>query len=136
MENKISIIGSEELKDLIDTKEYIYINFSDEYSIKINPFFESIDNSEKKTLIQLFFQLTSINIRIDDLLGKLHIIVLKILLDGKKDNIIINSLGFSNDSIIFLKSNFEKILQNFKNKNLIIYKFEVKEPSNFVYRKR
>ncbi|WP_330744415.1 hypothetical protein [Chryseobacterium sp. CP-77] len=136
MENKISIIGSEELKDLIDTKEYIYINFSDEYSIKINPFFESIDNSEKKTLIQLFFQLTSINIRIDDLLGKLHIIVLKILLDGKKDKIIINSLGLSNDSIIFLKSNFEKILQNFKNKNLTIYKFEVKEPSNFVYKKR
>ncbi|MGG7440434.1 hypothetical protein ACQ7CU_20395 [Chryseobacterium arthrosphaerae] len=136
MENKISIIGSNELNKLLDRQEYIYINFSYEYSIKINPFFESIDDTERNTLIQLFFQLTNIDIRVNDLLGQLHIIVLKILLDDEQDNIIINSLGLTDDSIIFFKSNFEKILQNFKNKNLIIYKFEVNESLNFTYKKR
>lgn len=124
MENKISVIRSNELNKLLDRQEYIYINFSYEYSIKINPFFKSIDDTERNTLIQLFFQLTNIDIRVNDLLGQLHIIVLKILLDDEKDNIIINSLGLTDDSIIFFKSNFEKVLKNFKNKNLIIYKLK------------
>ncbi|WP_185290882.1 hypothetical protein [Chryseobacterium lactis] len=124
MENKIPVIRSNELNKLLDRQEYIYINFSYEYSIKINPFFKSIDDTERNTLIQLFFQLTNIDIRVNDLLGQLHIIVLKILLDDEKDNIIINSLGLTDDSIIFFKSNFEKVLKNFKNKNLIIYKLK------------
>jgi len=38
-------------------------------SIKIIPFYENLKKEEQINLIQYFFQLTNINIRVNDLLG-------------------------------------------------------------------
>lgn len=132
MNSNLSKIGFQELQDLKNKEEYIFINFDYSYSIKIIPFFEKIEMKERDSLIDSFFHLTNNNIRIDDLLGKLHIILLKILVDGEK-NLVINSIGLSDNSIEFLIDNLRKILDNFDNRNLIIIENNSYEPFKFNY---
>ncbi|HHM0730642.1 TPA: hypothetical protein ACRFJD_003698, partial [Elizabethkingia anophelis] len=90
--------------------------------IKIIPFYENLKKEEQINLIQYFFQLTNINIRVNDLLGKLSITILKALIDGENQDIIINSIGLSENSISFLTEHLKKILNNFKDKNIFIVK--------------
>ncbi|MFP7655378.1 hypothetical protein [Chryseobacterium proteolyticum] len=132
MNSKLSKINFQELQNLKNKEEYIFINFDYLYSIKIIPFFEKIEINERNSLIDYFFHLTNTNIRIDDLLGKLHVILLKILVDGEK-NLIINSIGLSENSIEFLIDNMKKILDNFENKNLIVIENNSHEPFKFNY---
>lgn len=132
MNSNLSKIVFQELQDLKNKEEYIFINFDYSYSIKIIPFFEKIEMKERDSLIDSFFHLTNNNIRIDDLLGKLHIILLKILVDGEK-NLVINSIGLSDNSIEFLIDNLRKILDNFDNRNLIIIENNSYEPFKFNY---
>lgn len=55
------------------------------------------------------------------MMGRLNIILLKILIDGQKDNILISSIGFNIISFEFLIDNFIKIFRNhFDNKRIII----------------
>ncbi|RQO42318.1 hypothetical protein DBR39_00125 [Chryseobacterium sp. KBW03] len=132
MNSKLSKINFQELQDLKNKEEYIFINFDYSYSIKIIPFFEKINIKEKDSLVDFFFHLTNTNVRIDDLLGKLHLILLKILVDGER-NLVINSIGFSENSIEFLTDNMIKILDYFDNKNLIIIENSSHEPFKFNY---
>ncbi|MEJ5104368.1 hypothetical protein [Chryseobacterium sp. MYb328] len=132
MNSNLSKISFQELQDLKNKEEYIFINFNYSYSIKIISFFEKIDMKERDSLIDSFFHLTNTNIRIDDLLGKLHVVLLKILVDGEK-NLIINSIGLSENSIEFLIDNMRKILDNFDNKNLIIIENNSHKPFKFNY---
>lgn len=132
MNSNLSKISFQALQDLKNKEEYIFINFDYSYSIKIIPFFEKIEMNERNSLIDSFFHLTNNIIRIDDLLGKLHIILLKILVDGEK-NLVINSIGLSENSIEFLIDNLKKILDNFDNKNLIIIEDNSHEPFKFNY---
>ncbi|MDH6254457.1 hypothetical protein M2347_004184 [Chryseobacterium sp. H1D6B] len=132
--NNLSIINQQELDYLKGTKECIFINFDYEYSTKIIPFYNKI--KEKQKLINFFYQLTSINIRTEDLLGKLHLILLQILIDEqeKQSNIIIiNSIGFSQDSLQFLINNLNKILNHFENKNIYILENSSNEGMIFNY---
>lgn len=132
MNSNISKISFQELQYLKNKKEYIFINFDYSYSIKIIPFFEKIEMKERDYLIDSFLHLTNTNIRIDDLLGKLHVIILKILVNGEK-NLIINSIGLSENLIEFLTDNLRKILDNFDTINLIIVENSSQEPLKFNY---
>jgi len=132
MKSNLSKISFQALQDLKNKEEYIFINFDYSYSIKIIPFFEKIEMKERDFLIDSFFHLTDTNMRIDDLLGKLHIILLKILFDGER-NLVINSIGLSENSIEFLIDNLRKILNNFDNRNMIIIENNSHEPFKFNY---
>lgn len=134
--NAISIISSKELQTLNSKNDYIFINFDYKYAIKISFFYEKIKKSERNRLIKLFYQLTSIEIRVDDTLGKLHIILLKLLIDGEKNKIIISDIGFIKNSFTFLVDNFRKIfenLNNLKDKSVIIVECNLDIPENIKY---
>jgi hypothetical protein len=121
--NEISIINSKELKTLGNKNEYIFVNFADNNALKISYFYDEIKKNERNKLISLFKQLTGIEIRLDDILGKLHIVLLKLILEGKKDNIVISSIGFHMASFEFLIDNFKTIFENLcelVNKKIII----------------
>ncbi|WP_295231454.1 hypothetical protein [uncultured Chryseobacterium sp.] len=132
MSGNISKISFQELQHLKNKEEYIFINFDYFYSIKIMPFFEKIEMKERDSLIDSFLHLTNTNIRIDDLLGNLHVVILKILVNGEK-NLVINTIGLSENSIEFLTDNLKKILDNFDNRNLIIVEDYSQEPFKFNY---
>lgn len=110
------------------------MNFSNAYSIKVIPFYESICENEINKLIKLFYQITDVDIRVEDLTGKIHLVLLKILIDGEKNTIVLNDVGISKDSREFLIDSFNKILNNFANKNIIIENI-FSEP-NFKYFKK
>lgn len=131
-ERYISKISFQELQHLKNKEKYIFINFDYSYSIKIIPFFEKIEMKEKDYLIDSYLHLTNTNIRVDDLLGKLYIIILKILVNGEK-NLIINSIGLSESSIEFLIKNLWEILDNFDTMNIIIVESNSQEPLKFNY---
>jgi len=97
------------------------INFDKYNSIKIIPFFENIKKKELSILINIFNSI-HVNIRLDDLLGKLHIVMLKFLIDKKtKQVLVVNDIGLTPNSINFLIQNFEKLIEGFENKSIIIY---------------
>lgn len=134
--NKILIITSKELKSLRNRNEYIFINFYYKYALKITYFYEKIRKNERNELIKLLNQLTNIEIRVDDTLGKLHIILLKLLIDGGKDNIVISNIGFHIKSFDFLIENFKKIfenLNNLENKSIIIVECNLNNPEEAKY---
>jgi len=131
--NKISIINSKDLQTLKDMNEYIFVNFAYKYSLKIGYYYDEIKKNERVKLIHLFNQLTGIEIRVDDTLGKLHIILLKLLMDGKKDNIVISNVGFHMIAFEFLIDNLKKIFENLKelvNKNIIIVECNLNNPED------
>ncbi len=97
-----------------------FINFSSEDSIKIIPFFEKIKKGEVDKIMEIFKSL-EVNLRLDDLLGKLHIVLVKILLDNEKRQLlIIDDVGFTSTSINFLQLNFSNLMSRFKNKAIIV----------------
>lgn len=131
--NGISIIDSKKLQFLENKNEYIFVNFAYPYAIKINFYYETIKKSGRNKLIKLFNQLTGVEIRTNDTLGKLHIILLKLLIDGEKDNIVISSIAFHMVSFEFLIDNFKKIFQNLdglENKNIIILECNLNNPED------
>lgn len=121
--NEISIISLKELHTLRNKSEYTFINFAYKHALKIVYFYDEIRKDERNKLIKLFNQLTGVDIRVDDTLGKLHIILLKLLIDGKKDNIVVSNIGFHMMSFEFLIDNLKKIFENLNglvNKKVII----------------
>ena len=100
--------------------DVILINFSSDTSIKIIPFFEKIEKKEVDKLVSVF-RCLNINLRLDDLLGKLHIVLLKILIDEQKKQIlIVDDVGFTPASINFLQINFSHLMHKFENKSIIV----------------
>lgn len=86
--------------------------------------------------MKLFNQLSGIEIRVDDNLGKLHIILLKLLVDGEKNNIVISTIAFSITSFEFLIDNFKKIFKNLdclENKNMIILECSLNNAEDIQY---
>jgi len=121
--NKISIINLKGLEALGNKDEYIFVNFDYKNALRIGYFYDEIRKKERNKLIDLFKQLTGVEIRVDDTLGKLNIILLKLLIDGTKNNIVISNIGFHIVSFEFLIDNLNKILENLnglKDKNIII----------------
>lgn len=135
--SKLLIINQRELDYLIEKKEAILVNFGCENSVKIIPFYNKIE--DKKKLIEFFFKLTSIDIRIEDLLGKLHLVILQILIDGDKNStqndVIVNNIGLSYNSTQFLIDNLNKIIKHFKNRNIYILENYANETITFSYNK-
>ena len=100
--------------------EVILINFSSDTSIKIIPFFEKIEKKEVDKLVSIFRSL-NIDLRLDDLLGKLHLVLLKILIDEqKRQMLIVDDVGFTKASINFLQINFSHLMPKFENKSIIV----------------
>ena len=120
--SNLSITDQRKLDYLKENNKFIFINFDNKYSIKIIPFYNEIRDKQK--LIELFNQLTNLEIRVEDLLGKLHLVILKILINEDENpspnDIIINSIGLSKNSILFLIDNLNKIISRFKNRNIYI----------------
>lgn len=134
--NIVSIINSRELQTLKDMNDYIFVNFAYKYALKISYFYDEIKKNERVKLINLFNQLTGIEIRVDDTLGKLHIILLKLLIDGKKDNIVISSVGFHMIAFDFLIDNLKKIFKNLNelvDKNVIIVECNLNNSEDIKY---
>ena len=134
--NRVSIINSKELQTLKDMNDYVFVNFAYDNALKIGYFYDEIRKNERIKLINLFNQLTGIEIRVDDTLGKLHIILLKLLIDGKKDNIVISNVGFHMISFEFLIDNLKKIFQHLNelvNKNVIIVECNLNNPEDIKY---
>ncbi|MBP1167401.1 MULTISPECIES: hypothetical protein [unclassified Chryseobacterium] len=134
--NEILLINLKELKFLKNKNEYVFLNFAYGDALMITSFYDKIRKKERNNLIRLFNQLTNIELRTDDILGKLHIDILKILVDQKKDTIIITNIGFPSESISFLIDNFNKVFSNLntlKNKKVIIVECELNNPENDKY---
>lgn len=136
MNNKTSIITVKELQTLENKNEYIFVNFAYQCSLRIDHFYEQIKKSERNKLIKLFNQLTDVEIRVDDTLGKLHIILLKLLMNGEQNNIVISTIGFHIISFDFLISNLKKIFNNLNsltNKNIIIVECNLNNQEDIMY---
>ncbi|MET3529002.1 hypothetical protein DRF59_20630 [Chryseobacterium flavum] len=135
--SNLSIIDQRKLDYLKENKDFIFINFDNEYSIKIIPFYNGLRDKQK--LIELFNQLTNLDIRVEDLLGKLHLVILKILINEDENpssnDIIINSNGLSQNSIQFLIDNLNTILARFKNRNIYILENTSNDELTFSYSK-
>lgn len=135
--SNLSIIDQRKLDYLKENKDFIFINFDNEYSIKIIPFYNG--PRDKQKLIELFNQLTNLDIRVEDLLGKLHLVILKILINEDENpssnDIIINSNGLSQNSIQFLIDNLNTILARFKNRNIYILENTSNDELTFSYSK-
>ena len=99
--------------------EFILVNFETKSAIKIIPFFNTIKSVELVSLVNFFVEL-GVNIRLDDLLGKLHIVILKLLLQDNKEQIImVNDVGLTTSSVDFLLSNFNLMKDKIKNKSVL-----------------
>lgn len=99
------------------------MNFAYSNALKISYFYDEIKKKERDKLRALFEKITDIKIRVDDTLGKLHIVLLKLIIDGKEDNIVISNIGFHIKSFDFLIDNLKKIFENLEgviNKKIII----------------
>ncbi|KYH07061.1 hypothetical protein A1704_21655 [Chryseobacterium cucumeris] len=134
--HKISLITLKEIQTLENKNDYIFVNFAYPHSLKIGYFYDEIKKSERHKLIKLFNQLTGVEIRVDDTLGKLHIILLQLLLNGKQDNIVISTIGFHIISFEFLINNFTKIFNNLNglaNKNIIIVECNINNQEDIEY---
>lgn len=134
--NKISIIKLKGLEALGNKDEYIFVNFDYKNALRIGYFYDEIRKKERNKLIDLFKQLTGVEIRVDDTLGKLHIILLKLLIDGERDNIVVSSIGFHIKSFDFLIDNLKKIFENINglvNKNVIIVECNLNNPDDIKY---
>lgn len=121
--NEISIINPKELKKFINKNDYVFVNFAYSNALKISYFYDEIKKKERDKLRALFEKITDIKIRVDDTLGKLHIVLLKLIIDGKKDNIVVSNIGFHIKSFDFLIDNLKKIFENLEgviNKKIII----------------
>ncbi|THD33334.1 hypothetical protein [uncultured Flavobacterium sp.] len=113
-------ISLDYLKSKNVTTKFVLINFASKSSLKIIPFFNTIKNEELTALLNLFTEF-AINLRLDDLLGKLHIVILKILSqDDNEQMIIIHDAGFTNSSIDFLVSNLNLLKHQLQNKSVIV----------------
>lgn len=135
--SNLSIINQRKLDHLKENGEFIFINFENDYSVKIIPFYDKITNKQK--LIEHFNQLTNVNIRVEDLVGKLHLVILKLLIDEDKSqnprDIIINSIGLSLNSIQFLIDNLNIIKGSFKVRNIYILENKSNDEITFSYSK-
>ena len=110
--------------------EVILINFNLDTSIKIIPFFEKIEKNEVDKLVSVFRSL-DIDLWLNDLLGKLHIVLLKILSDEQKKQIlIIDDVGFTSTSINFLQLNFDNLMSKFENKSIVVFERRDNEESS------
>lgn len=113
-------ISLDYLKSKNATMKFVLVNFDYKSSIKIIPFYNTLKKKELTTLLS-FFAECGINLRVDDLLGKLHIVILKILLQKDDEQVIIvNDVGFTASSIDFLLSNFISLKDKFKNRSIIV----------------
>lgn len=109
----------EDIKSKDVSKKIVLVNFEAKSSIKIILFFNTIKRRELDDL-RIFFVKQGVNLRLDDLLGKLHIVILKILMENNsKQIIIISDVGFTNTSIDFLLANFKLFQNKFKNKSVV-----------------
>jgi len=134
--NPVSIINLKGLQTLVNKDEYIFVNFDYKNALKIGCFYDEIRKKERNKLIDLFKQLTGVEIRVDDTLGKLNIILLKLLIDGTKNNIVVSNIGFHIMSFEFLISNLKKILENLNglmDKNIIIVECDLNDLKNVEY---
>lgn len=134
--NEISKINSKELQNFKNKNEYIFINFDYVHSIKISFFYEKMKRSRVKELIKLFYKLTNIEIRTDDTLGKLHLILLELLINREENTVFISDIGFPKSSYDFLIDNLKKIfdnLDNLKNKKIVIVECHLNDPENLKY---
>lgn len=126
---KVTTINkSTEISDIHPSRNAIIhtINFDSATSIKIITYYNNLDKKEKDRIVKIFNEL-NIFIRTDDSLGKLHFVILHMLIKtGDPEILIINDVGLSNNSLNFLKANFDHIMSYYKNKALIIY-------SNLIY---
>jgi hypothetical protein len=111
------------IEDLSFTNDadIVFINFNIDNSIKIIPYFEKIKKKELKALTNVFSNF-NISLRTDDFLGKLHFVMLKFLNEEqKKQVLIVNHVGLTNESIDFLQLNFNRLINQYKNKLIIVY---------------
>ncbi|WP_395062154.1 hypothetical protein [Flavobacterium sp.] len=118
----LTIINKNSIDEYFPIKEtsHVLINFNSDKSVHIIPFFEEIKRRQLDNYLNIFLNL-GIHLRLDDLLGKLHIVILKFLIDNKNDEIlIVNDVGFTSKSIVFLSDNVNLLLKNFNNKSVII----------------
>lgn len=134
--NEISIISVKELQFLNNKNEYIFIHFGYPSAAKIGVLYNKIKKKERNYLISIFFELTGIDIRVEDMLGKLHVVLLKILVDGTMNNIVISNIAFLPSSFAFLMDNLKKIfdnLKNLENKKVIIVDCDLNDPESVKY---
>ncbi len=108
--------------------DVVYNNFHINSSVKLIPFFEKIKKSELKNLLKIFSD-KGIDLSLHDVLGLLHVVILKILIDSnKKQVLIINDIGFAKESIDFLQTNFKGLMsKKFINKSILIYTDDIPE---------
>lgn len=134
--NEISIISVKELQFLNNKNEYIFIHFGYTSTTKIDVLYNKIKKKERSYLINLFSELTGIDIRVEDILGRLHIVLLKTLVDGTMNNIVISNIAFLPSSFAFLMDNLKKIfdnLRNLDNKKVIIVDCDLNDPESVRY---
>lgn len=103
--------------DCYATGAYFVVNFAFEDSIKIVPYYESFSKDRVESLSACFKDV-GINLRRDDILTMLHLVLLDLtLMKPDVDTYFVGNAGFTNDSFDFLKSDISKMAA-FDNKKI------------------
>lgn len=101
--------------------EVVFVNLGTANSLKIYPQLEKLKKRQVNILLD-FFRSAGVDLRLEDALGALHVILLEILLKGSgKQIILVGNTGFTRESILFLKQNFALLMGKFSEKTILIY---------------
>lgn len=122
---KFEILGNDlQIANVLSSSnvDVVFVNFGTNTSVKIVPFFEKIKKKELNNLLE-FFKNMKVDLHSHSIIGMLHIVLLKLLLDIAEEQIlIVSDTGFNKESIIFLQKNFSNLMENkFKSKSIVIY---------------
>ena len=107
-------------KQLISCNYATYLNFPFDEAKKIIPFFENLGIDEQKQIVTSIQELYGLKIRLDDLFGKL-IVVLFFCLESY-DLLIVGLAGLGDNSIDTLIEIARKMIANKKDKTIIFTK--------------
>lgn len=108
---------------------YFIVNFAFGGAIKIVPYYESF-SKEKVRLLSVCFKDAGINLRQDDILTMLHLVLLDLaLVQPDVDTYFVGNAGFANDSFDFLKNNISKMAA-FDEKEIFLCSFTLPDDAN------
>ncbi|HEY4289942.1 MAG TPA: hypothetical protein VGN00_22730 [Puia sp.] len=103
-----------------NTADALYLNYPFDEARKIIPFFESLGNNAQKKILKSIQDDYGYKIRVDDLFGKL-IVVLFFNIEFY-DLLFIGTIGLSDSSINALSEIGRKIILSKKNKTIVLTK--------------
>jgi hypothetical protein len=119
-----------EKEDLISSTDALYLNYPFDEAKKIIPSFEKLSSKKQKEIVTFIQEVYGYKLRVDDLTGKLVVMLLLNL--GMYDLLIVGLVGLGNNAIDFVFEIANKMISMNKGKTIIFTEIspDLSEPFN------